>query len=168
MGECGHTCTGTVPSVTSAYMLRNHAMHSVYALCPWVLHVYGVIPRVSSTQSAYLCIAVLCPTDPFSSLFGALAGGIGAATAAAANGGAGNGSSFMFSSSSFSSLGPSGVMYQASSTTRMGPGGVSTAYAGRAPKCGLHREAACQDLLGRKAARAASHCASCTRPRVCA
>ncbi|GLC45428.1 Myeloid leukemia factor 1 [Pleodorina starrii] len=53
--------------------------------------------------------------DPFSQLFGALAGG------AMAGGG---GSSFVVSSSSYSSMGPSGVSYSASSTTRVGPGGV--------------------------------------------
>ncbi|GLI69125.1 hypothetical protein VaNZ11_013680 [Volvox africanus] len=53
------------------------------------------------------------PMDPFSQLLGAF-GGVGA----------GGGSSFMISSSSFTSMGPGGMSYQASSTTRVGPGGV--------------------------------------------
>ncbi|GFR41807.1 hypothetical protein Agub_g2577 [Astrephomene gubernaculifera] len=65
-------------------------------------------PRASSTH-------VQGSLDPFGQLFGALTGG------AAAGGG---NSSFVFSSSSFSSLGPGGVSYQTTTSTRVGPGGV--------------------------------------------
>ncbi len=90
------------------------------APCSALAHSSCIACRTLASSTALACCHR--PADPFSQLFGALAGG-GPAVA-------GGGSSFMISSSSYSSMGPGGLTYQASSTTRVGPGGVGGGRAG--------------------------------------